>query len=55
MFFISVHSEQEGERDLQVEKGKLARVVAVLVHEPAGKVAAKDGLEVVLRDLGIVK
>lgn len=35
----------------QVKEGELARVVAVLVHEPAGQVAAEDGPEIGLGHL----
>lgn len=38
----------------EVEEGELAGLVAVLVHEAAGQVAAEDGTEVVLRDLGLI-
>lgn len=38
----------------EVEEGELAGLVAVLVHEAAGQVAAEDGTEVVLGDLGLI-
>lgn len=38
-------------RHVQVKEGELARVVAVLVHEAAGQVAAEDGTEVAFRNL----
>lgn len=38
-------------RDLQVKERELARATAVLVHKSTGQVAAKDGPQVVLRDL----
>ena len=38
----------------EVKEGELAGPVAVLVHEAASQVAAEDGTEVALRDLGLI-
>lgn len=36
---------------LQVKEGELARAATILIHEAAGKVAAKDGSQIVLGHL----
>jgi hypothetical protein len=38
----------------KVKEGELAGRHAVLVHEAAGEIAAKDGAEVILRDLWLI-
>ena len=50
---MSYHSHQQAQDgDVQIKEGELAWTAAVFVDEATGEVAAEDGAEVVLGDLG---
>ena len=51
MLFGQLCPDCSREADLQIKKGKLAGRTAILVHKAAGKVASKNGAQVIVGDL----